>query len=214
MKAPVTYRYRIHYEKQASVRFTSHLDLQRAWERIFRRASIPLAFTQGYHPHPRINLGLALPLGWVSDCELLDIWLTSAVPPEMLQTGIKQSAPAGLAVQNIETVVVNSAKLQQLITAAQYEVRLDPDDTPADLEQLVAAMLQQISIMRDRRGKQYDLRPLIEDVQLIHKNGEMSLFMHLSALPSATGRADEVLLELGIDPLNVLIERKAIVQQS
>ena len=57
------------------MRFTGHLDLHRAWERTFRRAGLPLAYSQGFNPHPRLNLASALPLGFTSEGEVIDVWL-------------------------------------------------------------------------------------------------------------------------------------------
>ena len=64
------YRYRMVFSKMQPLRYIGHLDLMRAWEHTFRRANVPIAYTQGYHPHPRVNLGAALPLGFTSECEI------------------------------------------------------------------------------------------------------------------------------------------------
>ena len=73
-------RLRIGFAKNDLMRFTGHLDLHRSWERIFRRAGLPLAYTQGFSPHPRINLASALPLGFTSEAELVDVWLEAELP--------------------------------------------------------------------------------------------------------------------------------------
>ena len=65
-------RLRIVFAKTEAMRYTSHLDLHRTWERTIRRANLPLAYSQGYNPHPRINLASALPLGFTSDCEVVE----------------------------------------------------------------------------------------------------------------------------------------------
>jgi radical SAM-linked protein len=68
-------RLRITFAKTEAMRFTGHLDLHRTWERCFRRARLPLAYTQGFNPHPRLNLAAALPLGFTSQGEMIDAWL-------------------------------------------------------------------------------------------------------------------------------------------
>jgi hypothetical protein len=68
-------RYRITFSKTEAMRFTGHLDLHRTWERTFRRAGLPLAYSEGFNPHPKINIGAALPLGCLSRGDLIDAWL-------------------------------------------------------------------------------------------------------------------------------------------
>jgi radical SAM-linked protein len=68
-------RLRITFAKTEAMRFTSHLDLHKTWERTFRRARLPLAYSQGFNPHPHINLASALPLGFTGDQEVIDVWL-------------------------------------------------------------------------------------------------------------------------------------------
>ena len=73
-------RCRIRFAKTEAMRYIGHLDLHRAWERLARRARLPLAYTAGYHPHPRIQIGSALPLGVTGDNELVDLWLDREMP--------------------------------------------------------------------------------------------------------------------------------------
>ena len=80
MANDLRYRYRITFTKDEAQRFTSHLDLHRAWGRLLRRAGLPLLYSQGFNPRPRIQLSTALPLGCTSEHELADIWLTEEIP--------------------------------------------------------------------------------------------------------------------------------------
>ena len=68
-------RIRIVYSKADSLKYTGNLDLQKIWERLLRRANLPLAYSQGFHPQPRINQGCPLPLGFIGENEMVDIWL-------------------------------------------------------------------------------------------------------------------------------------------
>jgi radical SAM-linked protein len=76
-------RVRIHFHKTEAMRFTGHLDLHKAWERALRRAgsrsALRLAYSQGFHPQPRIHLACALPLGFTSECEVVDVWLENEI---------------------------------------------------------------------------------------------------------------------------------------
>ena len=72
----MTMRLRVTFAKTEPMRFTSHLDLYRAWERMLRRAGFPLVFSQGYNPRPRLQLATPLPLGITSRFEIIDFWLS------------------------------------------------------------------------------------------------------------------------------------------
>src|SRR5512139_3345190 len=97
-------RIRIIFSKTDAMRFTGHLDLHRTWERLVRRAGLPLAYTQGYSPHPRINLASALPLGFTSDCEVVDIWLEVEMPSGEVRLALTQAAPPGISILDVTPV--------------------------------------------------------------------------------------------------------------
>ena len=73
-------RIRITFSKSGAMQYVGHLDLHRSWERTFRRSGLPLAYSQGFHPQPRLNLACALPRGFTSQCEIFDAWLEQDVP--------------------------------------------------------------------------------------------------------------------------------------
>jgi len=199
-------RLRIIFSKTDTMRYTSHLDLQRTWERTLRRARLPLAYSQGFNPHPKINLGAALPLGFTSQGEIIEVWLEEQVPLGEIEASLTPVLPPGLNVHDIRESEIRSPKIQTLIQSTQYSAKL-LEPIP-DLEARVGDLLSQSSLVRERRGKEYDLRPLI---LALSNEGERHLHMHLSALPGATGRPDEVLLALGIDPHDAHIQRSKII---
>jgi radical SAM-linked protein len=193
------------------MRFTGHLDLHHTWERMLRRAGIAVEHTQGFNPRMRINLGLALPLGYTSECELIDVLLEEQLDTGELLKAVQRSAPAGLVIHSAQAVDPNEPTLQKQIRSATYEARLPESGAKSDLAERIEALLNSAELPRERRGKAYDLRPLIETLATIKgKVEDMSLVMRMAARPSATGRPDEVLLALGLDPLAARIHRKAI----
>lgn len=193
------------------MRFIGHLDLLRAWERTLRRAKVPIAYTQGFHPRPRINLGAALPLGFTSECEILDFWLAEPQESEELVGKIGSKLPSGLTVQKVEAIQANEASLQQQIVASEYEVFLDPGPSQAFLDKQVNLLLAAKEVPRERQGKQYDLRPLIESLEFIQSPKDHSLLMRLKAKEGATGRPEEVLLTLGLDLNCARIHRRRLI---
>lgn len=205
-------RVRITFAKLGPLRYTGHLDLHRIWERATRRAGLPLSYSQGFHPQPKIQLASALPLGFSSRCELVDIWFNEPVALDGLPQRIQDAVPGGLHILNAQAVDERAPALQTLVESADYEVTLrDPTD-PLELTRRLAAVIESESIIRTRRNKQYDLRPLIEDLREIEPDaqGQPRLFMRLSARESATGRPEEALAELGIAFEGTFIERAAL----
>lgn len=194
------FRYRIRFAKLPAMRFTGHLDLHRTWERTLRRAGLPLAYSQGFSPHPRIHLASALPLGFTSDCELADVWLEQDWAPESILQALLLVSPPGLAIVSVSPVSTPEPALQQQVQAAEYRVELEPT-TMDDVEARVRSVLQAASLPRTRRDKSYDLRPLIEALQVEQgEDGSVFVVMRLTAREAATGRPEEVLLALGLDP--------------
>lgn len=201
-------RVRIHYTKQGGLRYTGNLDMQKIWERIFRRAGIPLAYSQGFHPQPRLTQACPLPLGMISQAELIDSWLDEDNPAEDLATRLQSSSPPGLVILSVEQVDLRQASLPILVQSALYHVTLKRKVDLVWLETAVHTFLDSSTCLRERRGKKYDLRTLVEELKVTDRqNGECFLEMQLSAREAATGRPDEVLLALGLDPNDSSIER-------
>ena len=193
------FRYRLTFGKGRELRFTSHLDLHRAWERTIRRARISLAYSEGFNPRPKINIGAALPLGCTSEADLVDIELAQALEVGELIDGLNAAAPPGLTISELTTVADGSPKLQKLITSSEYVIPV-PGQDREDLELRIQQILAAEELPRVRRKKEYDLRPLVEELGLADT---MELKLRLAARSGATGRPDEVLraLELVPEPL-------------
>jgi radical SAM-linked protein len=202
-------RLRITFAKQNALRYTGHLDLHRIWERAARRAELPLAYSQGFHPQPKISLAAALPLGFSSVCEVLDMRLTEELPLEGLKERIQQAVPSALHILEIESVDENLPAMQTLVVKAEYEVLFTEPIERSDLKQRVDSMLAAASLPRERRGKPYDLRPLIEQVNVLEN--PLRLWMLLSAREGATGRPEEVLEQIGIPADTVRVERTRLI---
>jgi len=202
-------RIRITFSKSGTLRYTGHLDLHRIWERTCRRAGIPLSYSQGFHPQPRISLAAALPLGFIGQAELVDLWLDHDEDINTILKDLQAAAPPGLILSAIQSIDQQQAALQTQVKSAEYEVQfLDPID-PKDVKARLTTMFSSNSIPRQRRGKDYDLLPLLISLDLKETGIDdlRSLIMRLSASPGATGRPEEVLAELGFSPENTRITR-------
>src|SRR4030067_31719 len=118
------------FAKTEAMRFTGNLDLHRAWERTFRRAGLPLAYSEGFSPHPRLTLAAALPLGCVSENDLLDAWLASDVSDEALLLDLGRARPPGLAGRSITRPDSREPSLPAQVVSAEYRVRLENPPSP------------------------------------------------------------------------------------
>lgn len=202
-------RYRITFGKTGVLRYTAHLDVARTWERVLRRADTPLIYSQGFNPRPQIQLAAALPLGCESRAEVLDIYLEAdnLPTPEDLLSRINDTVPEGLVVYKVEPVDYHGPALQTLRSAATYEVLPGEAISREELDTRANNLMAQDTIPRRRRKKEYDLRPLILKIDLL-PGSEPGLRMQLvSSQELGTGRADEVVEALGLDPLDAKIVR-------
>ncbi len=211
MNQPISFRIRATYSKTGNLRFIGHLDLQRLWERTFRRAKLPMQFSQGFSPKVRLNLASALPLGITSHVELIDFWLTQSLALQTIHAALKNALPAELQVTALESVPLDLPSLQSSIQACEFKITLPNAINPADLQSSIETFLASGEILRNRRGKTYNLRPLVHCLSLEPAGGEFILCMTVNAREGATGRPDEVLDQLGLDPLACAIERTRLV---
>lgn len=210
-------RIRITFAKTPAMRYTGHLDLHRAWERTFRRAGLPLAYSEGFNPHPRLNLASALPLGFTGEAEVIDAWLEQDLPLPEVQTALQRALPPGLQVTQIETVDLRLPALQTELEASEYYITfLEPFP---DLPERVQTLLSAASLPRQWRERDYDLRPLVLDLQLLPEGSSYppdgsphpQLSLRLAARAGATGRPEEVIAVLGCDPQLARVHRTRLL---
>ncbi|WP_053761074.1 TIGR03936 family radical SAM-associated protein [Streptomyces sp. AS58] len=129
-------RVRLRYTKRGRLRFTSHRDFQRAFERALRRAEVPMAYSAGFTPHPKVSYANAAPTGTGSEAEYLEIALTEQRDPQTLRALLDESLPTGLDI--VDAVEARTSGLADRLTASVWELRLDGVD-PADAARAVVA---------------------------------------------------------------------------
>lgn len=207
-------RYRLVFSKDGPARYTSHLDLARVWERLLRRAEVGLSYSQGFTPRAHLHLAAALPLGYASDAELLDLWTTQDWEAGLLAARIQAQCPEGISLRAIQRLPLDAPGLQISLRAGAYRVEFREQIDLDALRNQVQGFLQQSQLLRERRGKAYDLRPLVLALAL-HGNEPTSLLMTLQHQQErGSGRADEVLDALGIALEQVSVRRTALIFDS
>ncbi|MFO7678884.1 MAG: TIGR03936 family radical SAM-associated protein [Chloroflexota bacterium] len=211
MNANYAQRLRLTFRKEGATRYIGHLDLARTLERSLNRAQIPMAYTQGFNKRPRMQLAAALPLGYLSECEMADIYLTERMEPEAAREQMMRRMAPGIEIWRVEEVDLQAPALQTLTAVTTFTALLLDPAEPAALQQRIDDLLAAETLIRQRRDKTYDLRPLIENVSLTAADdGSTQIVMRLMMMPAKTGRPDEVLTALDLDPMAARITRTEI----
>jgi radical SAM-linked protein len=209
---PVYQRIRVQFGKGDPLKYISHLDLARTWERVFRRAGLPVAHSQGFNPRPRFQIAAALPVGVTGEGELLDIWLSDPLSPEQVTERLRAAAPPGLGIGHAEEVELSAPSLQSQMQAADYRAVVHSKESVDGLRVRIQEFLALPSLLRPRQHKgkwqTYDLRPLVQTLEVEAGEGqERVLSMRLQANAQGAGRPDEVLDALGLAPATRSIVR-------
>jgi len=177
-------RLRLHYAKRGRLRFSSHRDFQRAFERALRRAAVPMAYSAGFSPHPKVSYAGAAPTGVASEAEYLEIGLAQRCDPERLRRALDASLPPDLDVLEIVEVAppppnVKAAALADRLQASVWEVRL-AGVTAAAAETAAATFLAaeraEVSRMTKNGMRTFDTRAAV-----------VSLGVAEAAAPEGTG---------------------------
>ena len=195
-------RVRVRFAKHGKVRFTSHRDVARIWERALRRAGVEVAYTEGFSPRPKLSFGLALSTGHESDAEYLDVALRSAPSPdtvERLPALLAPALPSGIEVQAATVLPPGSESLQQAVTSCTWYIEIG-DVTPAEVSVGVTRALAaaELPLTRTRKGQTVtdDVRPAILAVRVLGPVTEVVAPL----APRATGLATAVEADLATQP--------------
>ena len=205
-------RVRIQYAKTETLRYTGNLDIHKAWERTLRRSRLPMAYSQGFHPQPRLIQACPLPLGITSLAEVIDVWLDEDIPLDLVEPALRRAVPPGIEIIYLSLANLQEPALPTQVIASEYQVILLETVSTIDLDKRIKELLEVSQIPRSRRGKNYDLRPLVEDLrQTSETANDSGVFMRLSARENATGRPEEVLSALNLDPTAARIQRISLI---
>jgi radical SAM-linked protein len=209
-------RWRITFAKCSPIKYISHLDLCRAWERILRRAGLPIAYTQGFNPQARLQLAAALPVGHTGSAEMMDVILERPIDAGEFVTRVPPALPDGLILVDAREIDPKVASLQSALREAEYRVRLSTLVARHEVARRVAGFLSADHLEQRRVRKQHvetvDVRPLVDDVRLEAGNvGEVVLWMRVSSGPGGHLRPDTVLEALELAGGHPQIERTRLL---
>ncbi len=210
------HRLRITFAKKQQIKYISHLDLVLVWERALRRAQIPLVYSQGFNPRPKIQVASGLPLGTIGSVEIMDIIVSRPVDPTDAIRQIKDTLPVGLAIQSIEEVPLKSPSLQHLLRQAEYQVMVETSLSTQALTERIDTLLAAGEVIQTRRRKQqeekFDLRPWLHDLRFESvAEDQVCLFMRLTAGQFGNLRPEEVLKALDLTDCWAEINRTRLI---
>lgn len=204
----------IRFGKKPRLRFISHLDLQRFFQRALNRTGLPIAFTQGFNPHPILSFGSALALGWTSEYEIIDVKLSVPMGRKRTEEAMAQALPEDLPVLEVRLVDDKYPAPMSMVRASDYEITLLGENTDAVLN-AVETFLAKDSVMAMRKTKsgekEVDIRPLAISIE----RTENGLNARLKLTEKDTLKPDlliRTLAELaGVDAPEAKIHRKSLL---
>lgn len=202
----VRHKVRIRFHKGGDLRWISHHDLMRCFERMLRRAALPFHFTQGFNPKPRLVFALALALGVVGREEVVELELDDELPPEEIHERLARQAPPGLTIQSVRRVSPHAGAQVRRVC---YRLAL-PTARRAALAERIPALLSASHGWVDRtrpQPRRLDVRPYLRGLHVLADSLEMDLWV----TPTGTARPDEVLTLLGLADL---LEDGAVLERT
>jgi len=209
-------RLRLRFSRGKEIKYISHLDLMRLWERALRRAGIPLAYSEGFTPHPRISLAAPLPIGVTSEAELMDITLQKPASPYFLIQTARQQLPQGIDILEVQQIPLMTPSLQSQLRYAEYRIVVKASKSVEEMQTAISSLLQAERLpwqhMRDTGPRYYDLRALIKHIWLVSwHDSTFTLGMRLRCDPQGTGRPEQVTAALDLTEYPDSIHRTKLI---
>lgn len=187
-QAPIVQRIRIRYAKRGPLRFTSHRDFARAFERAIQRAAVPIAYSQGFTPHPKISYASAAPTGVASEAEYLEIGLRTPVDPAELIRALDAALSPGLDI--VEAVEALGGNLAERIDASRWRIELpgvDTDELVAAVEAFLAAPEVLVERMTKQGNRAFDARAAVVSMSVAGTGGVTSGIVGSPPSEASTG---------------------------
>jgi radical SAM-linked protein len=202
-------RYRVWFRKGERVRFISHLDVLRYWERAIRRTGLPLSYSQGFTPHPKLAFAAPLPLGFTAEREVVDVTLDERVPEAEFRERLAPETSEDLALVDVEEVPATTPAPQAVLLWADYRVDLpqvDAGSARAAVEPFMRAERFDWTEEKREKSRTYDLRAAVATLCVQPVDGGSRLEMRLRADSEMTGRPEQVVAALfpGEEPVNIV----------
>jgi len=209
-------RLRVRFSRGEEIKYISHLDLIRLWQRALNRAGMPLTYSRGFNPHPQISMALALAMGVTSEAELMDIYLDRFTSPHAFTAAIGRQLPHGISLSGVYNTPLSVPSLQSQVSRAEYRVTISTGKTGDEIESSLNALLDKETLpwqhQRDTGPRRYDLRALVHDLWLIDwMPGLCTIGMMLRCDSAGSGRPEQVAAALGFEKYPESIHRSKLI---
>ena len=207
----------IRFGKQPRLRFISHLDLQRFFQRALNRTGLPIAFSQGFNPHPLLSFGSALALGWTSEYEIIDVKLAVPMGRKRTEEAMRAALPVDLPVLEVKLVDDKHPAPMAMVCASDYEIELSGDNAEATLNAIETFLAKDVvmAMRKTKSGeKEVDIRPWAFSIE----RTECGMNVRLKATEKDTLKPDLLVRTLaeiaGVEVPAAKIHRKCLLGES
>ncbi|MFZ4516076.1 MAG: TIGR03936 family radical SAM-associated protein [Acidimicrobiia bacterium] len=200
MRGGAAFPVRLRFQELGKVAWISHRDAARAFERAFRILELPIAFTEGFSPRPKVSFGLALSVGMSSVAEYLDVVFTTEVDLDALPAACSDALPEGLDVTGAALLADRAPALQESVTEVAYRAAVLDGGAPVDAEELRAAITAALArptldAPRTRKGRTVveNLAPAVRDCSVVRDDTDQPVLVLACATQPLSVRPSEVL---------------------
>lgn len=213
-------RLRVTFARGDAMKYISHLDVMRFWERALRRAQIPVAYSEGFSPHAQIALAAPLAVGMTSEAELMDVFLEEPMQPREFIRQLSDQIPEGIAISAAQEVGLALPSMQADMQFAEYSVDVPTADTRSvtSVQAAVDAFLAADTIAwehkRENETRSYDIRAQVETIAIAASNeASITLAMRLKNDNTGSGRPEQIVAALGL-PSPTRVHRTKLILAS
>ena len=210
------FKYRLTFSKTGYAKYVSHLDLMRMFQRAFKRAELPIAYSNGFNPHQKISIAFPLPLGVTGTKEYMDVELTESLLFSELIERLNNALPTDIRILDAHIPEIKTSQIKW----AAYSVDLELKHPISNLAQKIQNVLEQPTLIVDKKTKkgvaETDIRPMIHTVQIHQKSDiEVKLNLLLSCADGSNLKASTLIDALkkyldGFEPDRININRDGL----
>jgi len=209
-------RLRLKFCRGQEIKYISHLDIMRLWQRAFRRAGISLTYSEGFNPRPQISLAAPLPVGVTSEAELMDIFIAKKASPHWVTAAINQQLPPSMEILQAYQIPLTMPSLQSQIRHAEYRIEVKTEKKQEAIESALTSLLSLKHLpwhhQRDTGIRNYDLRTLVDNLWLIDFHlPYCTIGMRLRCDNHGSGRPEQVASALGFNQHPHSIHRTTLI---
>ena len=212
------YVYRVRYSRGADVRYVSHLDILKLFDRACRRADLPVSYSAGFNPHPEFVFGMPLPVGVTSEAEYVDIKLYEKISNTDMVRRLNDALPLAVRIMESKHLPEKSPNIMKSVVASKYLLKIDFSENDDDLQAVLGKINEELSenrplvvLKRTKSGtRETDIRPMINSVEFVKGDNDMAEFVVVTAAGNVTNLRPELAVNSLCDVCGINCKIKSI----